>query len=187
MRQLIVTEFITLDGVVDSPGGGDHPEAGWTFRGIETDTAMFDLKAREEQEAGALLLGRQSYAEFAPIWPTMEEFATYNAMPKYVVSTTLTEVDPGWLPTEILRSTDDVAALKETEGGPLLLTASPTLAQSLAAAGLVDRYHLLTFPVVLGHGKRLFATDAERADRLRLVEHATYPNGVQMQVLDVVR
>ena len=183
MRTLIVTEFISLDGVVDSPGGGEHPHAGWTFKDVEFDEAAYELKGREQAEAGAMLMGRVSYDEFAPVWPSMEEFAEYNAMPKYVVSTTLT--DPAWNNTSVLRSLDEVAALKEGEGGPILLHGSATLAQNLAAAGLVDRYHLLVFPVLLGSGKRLFG-DGDKT-RLTLAEHATYANGVRMAVYDVVR
>jgi dihydrofolate reductase len=185
MRTLIVSEFISLDGVIDSPGGGDHPHAGWTFKDVEHDDAVYEIKGREQEDAGCLLLGRQSYDEFAPVWPTMDEFAEYNAMPKYVVSSTLT--DPGWNNTRVLRSLDEVAALKESdEPGTVLVHASATLAQGLARAGLVDRYHLLVFPVVLGSGKRLFAADAEKA-RLTLTEHTAYGNGVQLNVLDVVR
>ena len=186
MRTLIVTTFVSLDGVMDSPGGGDHRSAGWTFKDIEFDPAAYEIKGREQAETSALLLGRQSYEEFAPVWPTMDEFAEYNAMPRYVVSTTLEEADPRW-PATILRSVDDVAALKETEGGPIAVHGSARLGQSLADAGLVDRYHLLVFPVLLGAGKRLFSeTDKERTN-LRLVERADYSNGIQMQVLDVLR
>ena len=121
------------------------------------------------------------------VWPTMtEEFAGYNAMPRYVVSTTLAEEDSRW-PATILRSTDDVAALKETEGGPISVHGSAALGASLADAGLVDRYHLLVFPVLLGAGKRLFSDADKDATRLRLTEHAVYANGVQKQVFDVVR
>ncbi|HEU0181493.1 MAG TPA: dihydrofolate reductase family protein, partial [Agromyces mariniharenae] len=142
MRTLIVTEFITLDGVVDSPGGGDHPRAGWTFKEVPFVEEAYQIKGTEQEEAGALLIGRQSYDEFAPIWPKMDEFAEYNAMPKYVVSTTLT--DPEWNNTSVLRSLDEVAALKEGDGeGTILVHGSATLAQALAEAGLVDRYHLL--------------------------------------------
>lgn len=182
MRTLIVTEFISLDGVIDSPGGGDHPHAGWTFQSVAFDEAAYEIKGREQDEAGALLLGRVSYDEFAPVWPTMDEFAVYNAMPKYVVSSTLT--DPTWHNTSVLRSLDEVAALKEGEGGSILVHGSARLAQGLAAAGLVDRYHLLEFPVVLGGGKRLFAADADKA-ALKLVEHAAYDNGIRLAVYDV--
>jgi dihydrofolate reductase len=183
MRPIIVTEFITLDGIVDSPGGGDHPHAGWTFKDVEFDEAAYEIKGRETLEATALLLGRQSYDEFAPVWPSMEEFATYNAMPKYVVSSTLQ--DPEWNNTSVLRSLDEVAALKETDGGEIHVHGSPTLAQGLAAAGLVDRYHLLTFPITLGSGKRLFA-DGDKTT-LRLIEHAAYSNGITLTRYDVVR
>lgn len=185
MRSLIVTEFMSLDGVIDSPGGGNHPHAGWTFKDVEMDEAAYEIKGREQEEAGAMLIGRVSYDEFAPVWPTMEEFAEYNAMPKYVVSSTLT--DPQWHNTTVLRSLDEVAELKKGDGGPILVHGSATLAQGLAAAGLVDRYHLLIFPVILGGGKRLFATEGADKQKLTLVEHATYGNGVQMKVYDVVR
>lgn len=182
MRTLIVTEFITLDGVVDSPGGGDHPRAGWTFKEVPFVEAAYEIKGREQEEAGAMLIGRQSYDEFAPVWPKMEEFADYNAMPKYVVSTTLT--DPEWNNTSVLRSLDEVAALKQGDGeGTILVHGSPTLAQSLAEAGLVDRYHLLQFPVTLGEGKRLF--NGREQGKLKLVESEVYSNGVVKLVYDV--
>jgi dihydrofolate reductase len=189
VRSLIVTEFISLDGVVDSPGGGPHPSAGWTFTDVEFDEAAYEIKGREQDEAGAMLMGRVSYDEFAPVWKTMDEFERYNAMPKYVVSSTLadSDLDPEWGQTTILRSLDDVAALKEDDGGPILVQGSATLAQGLAAAGLVDRYHLLEFPVVLGSGRRLFVTEGGEKQRLRLAEHATYGNGVQLAVYDVLR
>jgi dihydrofolate reductase len=183
MRPIVVTEFITLDGVVDSPGGGDHPHAGWSFKDVAFDEAAYEIKGRETEEATALLLGRQSYDEFAPVWPSMEEFATYNAMPKYVVSSTLQ--DPEWHNTTVLRSLDEVAELKETEGGEIHVHGSATLAQGLAAAGLVDRYHLLVFPLVLGSGKRLFGEGDKT--KLALVEHAAYSNGITLQRYDVVR
>lgn len=189
MRTLIVTEFVSLDGVVDSPGGGRHPHAGWTFKDVEPDAEMYEIKGREQDEAEAMLMGRVSYDEFAPVWKTMDEFERYNAMPKYVVSRTLvdSDLDPEWAPTTVLRSLDEVAALKEGDGGPILVQGSAALAQGLAGAGLVDRYHLLTFPVVLGSGRRLFATDGAQKQRLHLAEHATYGNGVQLAVFDVVR
>ena len=187
MRTLVVTEFITLDGVVEAPGGGDHPHAGWTFKDVEFDEAAYDIKGRETQAATALLFGRRSYDEFAPVWPSMEEFATYNAMPKYVVSTTLPGDTAPWGEGEVtvLSSLDDVAALKETEGGEIHVHGSATLAQGLAAAGLVDRYHLLVFPLVLGSGKRLFGEGDKT--KLSLIEHAAYSNGITLQRYDVVR
>ena len=187
MRTIVVTEFISLDGVVDSPGGGDHPHAGWTFTDVDFVEAAYDVKGRETEDASALLFGRVSYDEFAPVWPSMEEFETYNAMPKYVVSTTLEGGTAPWGDGEVtvLRSLDDVAALKETDGGEIHVHGSATLAQGLAAAGLVDRYHLLVFPIILGSGKRLFG-DGEKT-KLRLLEHAAYDNGITLQRYDVVR
>ena len=186
MRPLVVTEFITADGIVDSPGGGDHPHAGWTFKDIAFEEAAYDIKGRETETASALLLGRRSYEEFAPVWPSMEEFTTYNAMPKYVVSTTLVGDTAPWGEGEaqVLRSLDDVATLRDSEGGEIHVHGSPTLAQGLAAAGLVDRYHLLVFPIMLGSGKRLFG-DGDKT-KLDLVEHAAYGNGVTLQRYDVV-
>ncbi|MGR2752794.1 dihydrofolate reductase family protein [Agromyces arachidis] len=184
MRTLIVTEFITLDGIIDSPGGGDHPRAGWTFKEVPFVEEAYEIKGREQLEAGAMLMGRVSYDEFAPIWPKMtDEFPQYNAMPKYVVSSTLT--DPQWQGTTVLRTLDEVAALKEGEGDPIIVHGSATLAQGLAEAGLVDRYHLLVFPVALGDGKRLF--NGREQGSLKLVEHEAYSNGVLKQVFDVVR
>jgi dihydrofolate reductase len=187
VRPIIVTEFISLDGVVDSPGGGDHPHAGWTFKDVDFVAEAYEIKGRETLEATALLLGRQSYDEFAPVWPSMEEFANYNAMPKYVVSTTLDGDTAPWGDgtVQVLRSLDDVAALKETEGGEIHVHGSARLAQGLAQAGLVDRYHLLVYPLLLGGGKRLFA-EGEKTG-LRLVEHAAYANGITLQRYDVVR
>lgn len=188
MRKLIVTAFVSLDGVMEAPGGeAGYRNTGWTFKDIEFLPEAYELKDREQKEAGALLLGRVSYEAFAPVWPTMtEEFAGYNAMPRYVVSTALAEQDERW-PATILRSLDEVAALKETEGGPISVHGSATLGQSLADAGLVDRYHLLVFPKLLGAGKRLFSAADQDAVNLTLVEHEVYRNGVQKQVFDVVR
>lgn len=191
MRTLVVTEFVTLDGVVDSPGGGDHPHAGWTFKQIEFEEAAYEIKAREQEEAAAMVMGRRSWEEFAPVWPSMtEEFERYNRLPKYVVSTTLSDdavAASTWQPTTLLRSLDEVATLKQDDGGPIYLHGSPTLAQALAAAGLVDRYHLLVFPLLLGSGKRLFANDGDHLQKLRLAEQVSYANGVQLNVLDVIR
>lgn len=186
MRTLIVTAFISIDGVMEAPGGGTHRNAGWTFNDIAFDEAAYEIKGREQTEAAALLLGRRSYEEFAPVWPTMDEFAEYNEMPRYVVSTTMGAGDSRW-PATVLRSLDDVTALKRTDGGPVLVHGSAELGAHLADAGLVDRYHLLVFPTLLGAGKRLFSQADKDATKLELVEHATYSNGVQMQVLDVVR
>ncbi|RHW24429.1 deaminase [Nocardioides immobilis] len=191
MRTLYVTEFITLDGVIDSPGGNEgHPHGGWSFKDVEFRPEVYAIKEQEQEEAGALMLGRVSYDLFAPVWPKMtEEFPKYNAMPKYVVSTTLKEDElvDNWGDITILRNMDEVAALKETEGGPISVHASARLAQSLAAAGLVDRYHLLVFPIVLGSGKRLFTDSSPDKQKLSLAESESYANGVQKLIYDVVR
>ncbi|MBD8606700.1 dihydrofolate reductase family protein [Aeromicrobium sp. CFBP 8757] len=187
MRTLIVTTFVSLDGVMEAPGGEPgYRNAGWTFNDVEFVPEAYEMKGREQEETGALLLGRVSYEAFAPVWPTMDDFAGYNAMPRYVVSTTLTHDDERW-PATILSSVDDVAELKQTDGGPIAVHGSATLAKSLADAGLVDRYHLLVFPVLLGAGKRLFGEADVDATRLRLVEHDVYSNGIQKNVFDVVR
>jgi dihydrofolate reductase len=186
MRTLIVTAFVSLDGVVEAPGGEPgYRNSGWTFKEVEFDPAAYEIKEREQKETTALLLGRISYEAFAPVWPSMTEFKEYNEMPRYVVSTTLTEADPGW-PATVLRSLDEVAALKETEGGPIAVHGSATLARSLSDAGLVDRYHLLVFPLLLGAGKRLFSDADKDTTRLKLVESEAYSNGIQKQVFDVV-
>lgn len=187
MRTLIVTAFTSLDGVMEAPGGEDgYRNAGWTFNNIDFLPEAYELKGREQQEAGALLMGRVSYEAFAPVWPTMtEDFAGYNAMARYVVSTTLAEEDPRW-PATILRSIDDVAALKETEGGPISVHGSATLGKSLADAGLVDRYHLLVFPLLLGAGRRLFSEADKDSTKLELIEHEVYANGIQKQIFNVL-
>lgn len=191
MRTLIYTAFVSVDGVVQAPGPeADYPNGGWTFQGIDFLEEVYELKAREQEEAGALMLGRVSYQAFAPVWPKMTvEFPKYNAMPKYVVSTTLQDDDlvDNWGDTTIIRSFEDVAALKETDGGPISIHGSASLARGLADAGLLDRYHLLVFPWVLGEGKRMWSETAKDRQKLALVESATYANGVQKLCYDVVR
>lgn len=187
MRTLIVTAFTSVDGVMEAPGGEvGHRSSGWTFTDVVFDPAAYEIKGREMEETTALLLGRVSYEAFAPVWPTMDEFATYNAMPRYVVSTTLQQDDPRW-PATVLRSVEDVAALKETDGGPIAVHGSATLGKALADAGLVDRYHLLVFPVLLGAGKRLFSETDKDKQVLAVRESQTYGNGVTKLVYDVVR
>ncbi|MEU6659960.1 dihydrofolate reductase family protein [Streptomyces sp. NPDC046821] len=190
MRTLISTAFVSLDGVVEAPGGEPgYRNAGWTFKDIEFLPEAFEIKGREQQEATAMLMGRVSYEAFSPVWPDMEDFADYKEMPKYVVSTTLSPDDlvTNWGETTILRSVDEVAALKETEGGPIIVHGSATLNHALSDAGLIDRYHLLVFPFLLGAGKRLFSATDKDAQKLKLVEQEAYANGVQKQVFDVVR
>ncbi|MFG3074314.1 dihydrofolate reductase family protein [Streptomyces sp. NPDC048225] len=189
MRTLISTAFVSLDGVVEAPGGEPgYRNSGWTVKHVDFLPEAFEIKGREQSEATALLLGRVSYQAFSPVWPDMEEFPEYRKMPKYVVSTTLTEDDlvTNWGETTILRSLDEVAALKETEGGPIIVHGSAALNRSLSDAGLIDRYHLLVFPLLLGAGKRLFSDADNDARKLRLVEHEVYANGLQKNVFDVV-
>ncbi|MDH6678697.1 dihydrofolate reductase [Rhodococcus sp. LBL1] len=187
MRKLIVSAFVSIDGVAQAPGEDvSYRNAGWTVTGAEFDPAAFELKGREQDEAGAVLLGRRSYELFAPVWPSMEDFAGYNAMPRYVASTTLEQGDSRW-PATILRSLDDVAALKATEGGPIIVHGSTALGRALADAGLVDRYNLLVYPVLLGAGERLFSESEHDIVQLTVAEHEVYGNGVQKLVYDVTR
>ncbi|MEU8350118.1 dihydrofolate reductase family protein [Streptomyces sp. NPDC048845] len=189
MRTLISTAFVSLDGVVEAPGGEPgYRNSGWTFKDVEFLPEAYDIKEREQREAGALMMGRASYEAFSPVWPGMAEFADYKVMPKYVVSTTLTEdsLVPDWGDITILRSLDDVAALKETEGGPIIIHGSAALNHSLSDAGLIDRYHLLVFPLLLGAGKRLFSDTDKDTQKLKLVEHEAYANGIQKNVFEVV-
>jgi dihydrofolate reductase len=190
MRTLITTAFVSLDGVIEGPGGeAGYRNTGWTFKDIEFLPEAYELKGREQEQASAMMMGRVSYQAFSPVWPTMtEEFAGYNAMPKYVVSSTLRQDDlvDNWGETTILRSTDDVAALKQTEGGPIIVHGSATLNRNLSDAGLIDRYHLLVFPLLLGAGKRLFSDSDVDKSMLRVVESESYANGIQKLVYDVV-
>ncbi|MFI7321176.1 dihydrofolate reductase family protein [Streptomyces venezuelae] len=189
MRTLISTAFVSLDGVVEAPGGEPgYRNSGWTFKDIDFLPEAYEIKGREQQEAAALMMGRVSYEAFSPVWPDMEDFADYKVMPKYVVSTTLGAGDlvDNWGETTILRSLDDVAALKKTEGGPIIVHGSASLNRSLSDAGLIDRYHLLVFPLLLGAGKRLFSDADNDAQKLRLVEHEAYANGLQKNVFDVL-
>ena len=181
MRTLYVTEFISLDGVIEAPGGEEgYKHTGWTFD-IEPDPLMYAFKAEELSEVEALLLGRRTYEGFAAAWPERDgDFADkFNSMPKYVVSSTLK--DPEWNNTTVL-GLDDVAALRDGEGGAIQVAGSASLAQGLHRAGLVDQWNLMVFPVVLGSGSRLFPTDAEDKQKLELVDHRAYANGVQLQV-----
>jgi dihydrofolate reductase len=182
MRHIIVTEFISLDGVVEAPGGEEgYKHTGWTFD-IDEDPTMYEFKGEELRDVEALLLGRRTYEGFAAAWPEREgEFADrFNSMPKYVVSSTLK--DPSWNNTTVV-GFDDIAELREGEGGPIQVAGSAQLAQGLHHAGLVDQWNLMVFPVILGSGKRLFPSDAENKQKLQLVDSRTYTNGVQLQVL----
>ncbi|MEV1330343.1 dihydrofolate reductase family protein [Micromonospora costi] len=190
MRQLVYTGFVSLDGVVDSPGGGpgeEHRSGGWVFKDVDVLPEAFALKGEELAETSALLFGRRSYEVFAPVWRDSEDHAAYKDLPKYVLSSTLSEdalVD-GWGPTTILRSTDDVLDLKKSEGGAIFIHGSAELARRLSDAGLIDRYHLLVFPALLGAGKSLFSTADKEKQVLRLRDFAAYPNGVVKLIYDV--
>ena len=163
MGKLVVTEFISLDGVMEDPGGAESYEhGGWTFT-FESGEAGGQFKFEELLASDAQLLGRVTYEGFAKAWPTMEGTGEFgekmNAMPKFVVSKTLTSAD--WENSTILSGdlAEEVTALKERFDN-ILVAGSAQLAQGLLAAGLVDELRLMVFPVVLGSGKRLFADDA---------------------------
>ncbi|WP_326799055.1 dihydrofolate reductase family protein [Streptomyces sp. NBC_01808] len=189
MRTLISTAFVSLDGVMEAPGGEPgYRNSGWTFKETEFLPEAYALKGEEQEEAGALMMGRVSYEAFSPVWPGMEEFARYKVLPKYVVSTTLAEDDlvTDWGDITILRSLDDIAALKETEGAPIIVHGSATLNHHLADAGLIDRYHLLVFPLLLGAGKRLYSDTSKDTQKLKLVAAEAYANGIQKNIFDVI-
>jgi dihydrofolate reductase len=188
-RELVYTGFMSLDGVVDSPGGTaeGHRSGGWVMD-TEVLPEAFALKGEELQETTALLFGRRSYEAFAPVWRDSDDHAAYRDLPKYVVSSTLTDGDllDGWGPTTLLRSSDDVAGVKQSEGGAIFIHGSAELARRLSEADLIDRYNLLVFPVLLGAGKSLFSRDDRDKRRLRLRESESYPNGVTKLLYDVV-
>jgi len=166
MGKIVVTEFVSLDGIIEAPGGGeDYKHAGWTFeidRGEEGDK----FKLEELVEAEAQLLGRVTYEGFAAAWPTIEDEAGFaekmNAMPKYVVSSTLEEAT--WNNSTVLRGdvAEEVARLKREVDGVILIAGSAQLVQALAEHDLVDELRLMVFPVLLGSGKRLFGEVSEK-------------------------
>ena len=188
MGKLVVTEFVSLDGVMQAPGGEDFKYPGWTFdfdRGEDGN----DFKLKETLETDVLLLGRVTYESFAGAWPSREgEFADkFNEMPKYVVSATLE--DPEWNNTTVLKG-DAVAEarqLKERTDGIVQVPGSLRLAQALIDADLVDELHLMVFPVLLGTGGRLFGEASERTS-WRLVESRPVgPDGVLVLVYERAR
>lgn len=191
MRPIVYTAFMSIDGVVEAPGGEPgYRNSGWTFQDIEFVPEAYELKEREQNDASAMMMGRLSYESFSQAWPSMtDEFPGYNAMPKFVVSTTLTDEDlvDNWGEITILRGLEEVRELRESDGGPIFVHGSAALARSLSDAGLIDRYHLLVFPVVLGAGKRMWSDTDKDKQLLELTESETYANGVQKLVYDVVR
>jgi dihydrofolate reductase len=185
MGRIVVTEFVSLDGVMEAPGGGeDYEHAGWTFkidRGAEGDRFKLD----ETMAARALLLGRVTYEGFAAAWPSMEgEFADkLNSMPKFVVSSTIDA--PAWNNSTVLAGelVEEVAKLKGEQDGEILVAGSARLVQALLAADLIDELRLMVFPVVLGKGKRLFAEGAGKTP-LRLADCRTVGDGVAILVYE---
>jgi dihydrofolate reductase len=178
MGKVVISEFVSVDGVMEDPGGAeDYEHGGWTFqfdRGAEGDRFKLD----ETMQAEALLLGRVTYEGFAKAWPSMTDEVGFadkmNSMPKFVVSTTLS--DPEWSNSTAIGGdvAEEVPKLKERFSGDILVAGSAQLAQTLMQHDLVDEYRLMVFPVVLGSGKRLFA-DGSDLRRLRLA--GTQPAG----------
>jgi dihydrofolate reductase len=186
MGKLVVTEFVSVDGVFEDPGGVEgYEHGGWTFEYDRGDDGN-RFKLDELLEAEVQLLGRVTYEAFAEAWPSREgEFADkLNHDPKYVASTTLT--DPEWQNTTVISGdvADEVAKLKYRTGGVILVAGSATLVRTLLEADLVDELRLMVFPTVLGRGKRLFPDGIDRR-KLRLVESRQVgPDGVQVQTYE---
>jgi dihydrofolate reductase len=181
--RIVVTEFVSLDGVMEAPGGGeDFKHGGWSFeinRGDEGDKFKLD----ETMSSEALLLGRRTYEGFAAAWPSRDgEFADkFNTMPKYVVSSTLE--DPDWTNSTVLKGDvgEEVAKLKREQDGDIVVHGSAQLVQTLVERDLVDEFHLMVFPVVLGSGKRLFGETSDKKS-LQLVDSKIVGNGVAILV-----
>jgi dihydrofolate reductase len=183
MGRIVVTEFISLDGVIEAPGGDeDFKHAGWTFD-IERGDEGNQFKLDETMASAALLLGRRTYEGFAAAWPQRDgEFADkFNTMPKYVVSSTLS--DPEWTNTTVLDGdlVDEVTRLTKEQDGDIVVHGSAQLVQALVEHDLVDEFHLMVFPVVLGAGKRLFGETTDKK-RLQLSSSTVVGDGVAMQV-----
>jgi dihydrofolate reductase len=181
MGRIVVSEFVSLDGVVEDPGGSeDFKYGGWSFefdRGAEGD----EFKLEETRASQALLLGRKTYEGFAEAWPSREgEFADmFNSMPKYVVSSTLDE--PDWTNSTVLEGdlVDEVSKLRQGPDGDVVVHGSAQLVQALIEHDLVDELRLMVFPVVLGTGKRLFGDPGEKKT-LRLVDSKVVGDGVMI-------
>jgi dihydrofolate reductase len=188
MGKLVVTEFISLDGVMEDPGGAEtFKYGGWTFE-FQTGDAFGAFKFEELMASDAQLLGRVTYEGFAKAWPTMEGTGEFgermNSMPKYVVSSTLTE--PTWENTTVLSGdlTTEVQALKDRYDGDILVAGSAQLVQGLLDRDLVDELRLMVFPVLLGTGKRLFG---ELGDKKRFSRTDTLELGDGVAVLTFAR
>jgi dihydrofolate reductase len=188
MGRIIVTEFVSLDGVIEAPGGGeDYKHGGWTFE-IDRGAEGNKFKLDETLDADALLLGRVTYEGFAAAWPSRDdEFANkFNTMPKYVVSSTLDK--PDWNNSTVLDGdvAEEVAKLKQQQDGDIVVHGSAQLVQALIEHDLVDELRLMVFPVVLGSGKRLFGDTSDKK-RLRLTDSKTVGDGVAILVYEPVR
>ena len=173
-----MSEFVTLDGVMEAPGGEEgHPHTGWVFDFMGPEQEQFKLD--EVLAAEALLLGRVTYEGFAAAWPARSgEFADkMNGMPKFVASTTLQDLD--WSNSALIQGdvAEEVAKLRQQEGGPILVAGSRTLVHTLMPHGLIDEYRLMTFPVVLGSGKRLFPETPDKTV-LKLAATQAFSSGV---------
>jgi dihydrofolate reductase len=185
MGKIVVTEFVSLDGVMEDPGGAeDFKYGGWTFeisRGEEGDRFKLD----ESLASDALLLGRVTYEGFAAAWPSREgEFADkFNTMPKYVLSSTLR--DPEWTNTTVLGGelADAVAEVKAKHDGDIVVHGSAQLAQALIDQDLVDELRLMVFPVVLGRGLRLFGETDDKKP-FRLVDSRRVGDGVVVLIYE---
>jgi dihydrofolate reductase len=185
MGRIVVTEYISVDGVVEAPSGTETFErVGWTdafSRGPEGDKFKLD----ETMSSDALLLGRITYSGFAPVWPQFKgELADkFNSMPKYVVSKTLT--NPEWNNTTVLSGNvvDEVRKLKDRYEGDIVVHGSPQLAQTLIEHDLVDALHLQVYPVIVGAGKRLFG-DTSATKKLRLTTMKTVGGGVHILIYE---
>jgi dihydrofolate reductase len=183
--RIVVTEFVSLDGVMEAPGGEDFKYPGWSFEFDRGDDGN-NFKLEETKQADALLIGRRTYESFAGAWPKREgEFADkFNSMPKFVVSTTLG--DPEWNNTTVLDSGDataQVRELKEQFDGELQVPGSHRLVQELIESDLVDQINLMVFPVILGTGKKVFDEKPERRN-LRLKESKVVGDGVVVLVYE---
>jgi dihydrofolate reductase len=183
--RIVVTEFVSLDGVMQAPGGEDFKYPGWSFEFDRGDDGN-QFKLDETMQADALLIGRRTYDSFAGAWPERTgEFADkFNSMPKFVVSTTLK--DPGWNNTTVLDSGDataQVRKLKEEFDGELQVPGSHRLVQELIESDLVDQINLMIFPVILGTGKRAFDEKPEWR-KLKLKESKVVGEGVVVSVYE---
>jgi len=185
MGRIVVTEFVSLDGVMQDPGGDSGwKHAGWTFE-IEQGEEGADFKLEEARNSEALLLGRVTYQGFAKAWPSVEgEFGDkFNNMPKYVVSSTLEKGD--WKNTTVLRGdvVKEVSKLRQKPGGDIVVHGSAQLVQTLLEHNLIDELRLMVFPVILGSGKRLFGDTTDKKT-MRLIDSKTVGKGVTILVFE---